>query len=112
VTVGNNFSVRIRDGEAFFGLRFDVVPEKNEAHCDRCGARLRREKAARELCDPCDEAQRREDQRREAEAAAAAAEVEPHCRKCGGWPVVVRSGIYAWLCESCRDAARDGREAA
>lgn len=99
----NTFHVKVRDGVAFYGAQVSPIPRSNSAHCDECGARLRREKAARELCDPCDD-QRRRDREALDQAMLAAG---PQCKLCGERPVCVRSGIYAWLCFECRSAIRN-----
>jgi hypothetical protein len=76
-------------------------------HCAGCGAKLRRGKPSWASCDPCqDKADRRAYDKELAAREAAANESKP-CKSCGGKPVIVKSGVYAWMCFSCREDARE-----
>jgi hypothetical protein len=76
-------------------------------HCAGCGAKLRRSKPSWASCDPCqDKADRRAYDLELAERQRLAAISKP-CKSCGGVPVVVKSGVYAWMCFSCREDARE-----
>jgi hypothetical protein len=76
-------------------------------HCAGCGARLRRSKPSWASCDPCQDKADRHAYDLELAERKRLETISKPCKSCGGKPVIVKRGVYAWMCFSCREQARE-----
>lgn len=101
----SNCNRQIKEGLPFFKKQ-PLVTYPPTRWCEQCGARLRRTRSYSDtLCSPCEEA--RPVDPADLHPAPAPVDEKRLCKLCGERPTIVFTGIYAYHCGDCREAARE-----